>query len=122
MSDLTSKFDPIPGEDYGTCSTCGISVTTQADANSHMSETFEEAKAKGGSKGHGIRVTNPSRESRIEKEVRWLVEEALNRAMEEADDLVERGHASADEIREAFGWYSDFSDAWDEYLKEMGDA
>lgn len=115
---ITTRFDPVAGEDYGLCTDCGVSLASEGEAHTHMSSTFHEAEAKGGSKGHRISILNPSRGTRVERGVRWIVEDAVRRAVEEIDDLVEQGHASTDEIREALRWYSDFSDAWDEYINE----
>lgn len=117
MSDLTSRFDPAPDSDYGVCVQCGTSMPTKDEANAHMSTTFEDAQAKGHTRGHGVQVLNPSRSARIEREVRRTVDRVIQRAMDDLDDLVIRRDASAEEIREALGWYSDFSDAWDEYTE-----
>ena len=118
MTAQTTRFDPVAGEAYGLCTDCGTTMGTEDDAREHMSTTFEAAKAVGGSKGHGIRITNPGRGARIEREVSSRVDDAIQRAMEDIDNLVELGDASVDEILEALTWHSDFQDAWVEYNNE----
>ena len=118
MTAQTTRFDPVAGEPYGLCAECGMTMATEDDAREHMSTTFEAAKAKGGSKGHGVRITNPGRGARIEREVSSLVDDSIQRAMEDIDNLVERGDATTEEINEALRWYSDFHEAWDEYNNE----
>lgn len=115
MSNLTSRFDPAPDGDYGVCAQCGINLATQDEANAHMSATFEDAKAQGHSRGHGVQVLNPDRKARIEREVGGVVDRAIQRAMDDLDDLVSRRHVSAEEVRKALTWYTDFQEAWDEY-------
>jgi hypothetical protein len=110
---LTNKFDPKEGVDYGRCNDCDAKLPTNEESSNHMSETFKDGKS------HSVRVLNPDRHERIQREVDDEVSDAVQRAMEELDGLVERGDASAEEIFQALGWHSDFADAWQAYVEEM---
>ncbi|VXB23595.1 hypothetical protein [Citricoccus sp. K5] len=106
---MTDQFEPTPGQPYGKCNDCGAVIDSQADGRKHMSETFEQAKAEGRSKGHSISVLNPSREGRIQNAVDRIVQDAIDDALEDLEDL----DLDDDEIGEALVWHSSFRDAWD---------
>lgn len=55
-------FNPDPSLPYGFCENCARSLLTEQDAEEHMSST---AKTVEGYKSHRIRITNPTRRSRI---------------------------------------------------------
>lgn len=112
---MSGRFDPRPGEPYGSCATCGEPMSGQGAARAHMSETFD----RGAGKSHGISVTNPNRADRIRAHVSWEISVAVDAAIETLDRLVDRGDASLDEIADALRYSSnEFSDAWDEYQSE----
>lgn len=108
-----SKFDPTPGQPYGECSDCGISLETQADAREHMSAT---APGVGLGSSHGVRVTNAPREDRIRRAVSYAVDDAITEAMEDIHRIVERDGATPDELTAALAAYPDFADAYDEWV------
>ena len=83
-----------------------------------MSETHEEARKNGGNRGHTISITNPGRTGRVHSETSRIVESAMEDAMSDLQRLVDDGHATGAEIRESMWMYSDFKDAWDEWVED----
>lgn len=112
-------FDPEEGKPYGRCNDCGVEVADKDASSRHLSETFEAAKATGGSSSHSVRVLNDDREGRIKSEVRQAVSGAIDDAIEELWQLVDDGGATEEEISSALAHYSDFRDAWGEAQGEV---
>lgn len=112
-----SRFDPDPSKPYGRCKTCGIELGTQGDARSHMDDTM---RASGG-KSHSVWIANPNRATRIKWEASRIVDSAIDRALEEFDDLVQRGQLTNEEVAEALHMHPDFADAWEDYIDEGDD-
>lgn len=110
----STRFDPKPDATYGTCVTCGAEQATEADSKEHMSKTLEEARGKGKSSSHRIRIANPSRKHRIEMRTGSIVGEHLGEAMRDLERLVVDGDVTADEVSESLWMHSDFQEAWDE--------
>jgi len=108
-----SRFDPIPGQPYGECTNCGISLATQEEGREHMSATRPEA---GQGSSHRIRITNQTREDRIRSAVAWVVDDAITESMEDLHRLVERDGATPEELTAALGAHPDFADAYDEWV------
>lgn len=94
----TTRFDPpADAEVYAECRTCDHVSPTEADAGAHMHDTFEAAKAEGGSRGHSMAIITPNRERRIQREVDGIFESCfLSEAIDEVQALVD-----ADDITEA---------------------
>jgi hypothetical protein len=115
---LTDRFNQEIGPGYGACGTCGIDLQTEVDANEHMSATFKDTKAQGGSSGHGVQVLNPTRERRISTEVGSAVADAIEGALDEMDRLVDSNQLTKEEITEALRGYPDFADAWEDRNNE----
>ena len=111
-----SAFDPIPGRSYGTCLTCSLDIETEEASREHMSQTFDEAKARGESTSHRITITNAPRADRIRARVACIVEDAINESMRDFDRLVDRGDITEAELAEALRWHPDFADAREEYV------
>lgn len=111
---LTDRFNQDLGLEYGKCGTCEVELQTEVDANEHVSATFEEAKAQGETRGHSVRVLNPTRERRISSEVGSTIADAIEDALDQLDRLVASNHATEGEITTALRGYSDFADAWED--------
>lgn len=109
------RFNPDPKADYGHCLVCPATFAAAEEANAHMSATFEEAKAKGESSGHRVRITNPSRGRRIESEISRLISYAIDGVMCDIDRLVDRGDITEDEAKVALCFHPDFADAREEW-------
>lgn len=108
----TDRFDPTPDLPYGSCVTCGITLEAREDAQSHMKETLVAGKMP--RRSHTTRSMNPTREDRIEREVRFIVEDAIQDAIDEIERLVEQGHITRDEATKALRDVpGDFTDAWE---------
>lgn len=114
----STRFDQDPDAIYGTCITCGEDQHTEADSKQHMSQTLEDAKMTGQSRGHGIQILNPTRGYRIEAATSSIVDEAIERAMGDMRRLVDNDEATENEIRESLWMHSDFREAWDEWNNE----
>lgn len=111
-----SRFDPDPGKPFGQCSSCSLVIETEDDSRRHMQETFEKTETS--ARSHSIRITNPSRASRIRSRMESLVEDAIERAMENIDRLVQREDITEAEATEALRMWPDFADGWQEYVKD----
>ncbi len=105
----TTRFDVDEAAPYGSCSNCPAELATEADARSHMDATLAASED---DRSHSIRVTNPSRPSRIKREVQNLVDDATEDFVGALEDLVDRGDVTEDEATAAVGSWSDFADAW----------
>ena len=115
-----STFDPIPGKPYGTCLTCSLDIETEEASREHMSQTLDEAKARGEEpRSHRVTITNPPRTDRIRARVACIVEDAINESMYDLDRLVDRGEVTEAEIAEALRWHPDFADAREEYTEDV---
>lgn len=110
----TTRYDQDPTANYGKCGTCGITLPTEQEAKQHMSATFQEAKAKGGDRGHGIRAENPNRASRVQRSIDTIVEDAIYDAIRDIYDLVDADHITGEEVKESLKWHAGFADAWEE--------
>ena len=91
---MTNRFNPIPGEPYGQCQSCEMTLQQESDAREHMSQTMQ-----GRGPSHRIRVTNPPRERRISHAVGMIIDEALREAGSQIRDMVDQGHLTMDEAR-----------------------
>lgn len=111
-------FNPTPAIDYGKCSTCDESMPTEEDANIHMFETFKAAISLGKSRGHAIKILNPSRVMRIQRGIDRIIDDAISDAMEEIDALINSDSISEEEAKEALNCHPDFANAWEEYYNE----
>ncbi|MFB7917062.1 hypothetical protein [Streptomyces sp. NPDC056061] len=115
----TRRFDSDPDEPYGRCLQCpSLVLTTQADATTHMTETYVAAQADGGTSGHSVEVTNPPRSRRIETEVARVVDTAITDAIDRLQRLVELGDVTAEEITHSLRWHNEFDEAWQEHFNE----
>lgn len=103
----TNRFDQLDLDEhpYGECQDCGVSLRDEAAASDHMK-----------SSRHAVWVRNPGRQRRIDREVSWEVESAVDGLFERLYDLVEDDSATAEEIEKALGWQS--FDGWLDYVNE----
>lgn len=114
----TSRFDPVPDSPYASCKGCDITLSSQAEANTHMHDTFEAAKAEGHTGGHRITILNPSREQRIHRELSRTLDFAIARAHEDLYELVAGEHATEAEIDKALQSFPDFAEGWSDYCAD----
>lgn len=91
---ITARFNPIPGEPYGQCQSCEMTLQQESDAREHMDQTMHD---KGPS--HRIWVTNPPRDRRIRHAVGQIIDEALREAGSQIRDMIDQGHLTLDEAR-----------------------
>lgn len=111
---------------YARCNTCGVDLPTKDAQRAHMDATMAEARqANPNTKSlssHSTRVINPTPEEVEANRVRRLVESAVERATEdccqELDDEVSRGRLTNEQVKEELRHYSDFADAWDEWVTQ----
>lgn len=97
---MSTRFDPIPGEPFGECETCGLVIETDADSTAHL-----EASITGqlGRSTHTVVVLNAPRKRRIDQWVSHVERRSVDDAVDEIVDAVSRGELTADEARRA--WY-----------------
>lgn len=105
-----SRYDQRQDEKYGVCETCKVDLSTEGEADAHMKETGAASASR---RSHTVRVTNPTREMRIQAMVDDVVQDAIEEALETLRDSQSRGDVTSDEITEALKWHSDFSDEWE---------
>lgn len=110
---MTNRFSPAADEPYGSCKNCDALFATREEMSAHLSETFEQGGRVNGN-GHTARVTNSTRAERIRSHVQFAIESAIYDFMEEMERDIDRGHLTAEEVREALGGHPDFGDAWEE--------
>lgn len=95
-------FNPDPDKDYGICKNCGVSLKTQDDTSAHLVASR-----------HTVRITNPSRASRIRDEVDWITgSHALYDAIDELWELVADSDATEDEITDSIISWDRLRDEW----------
>ena len=115
----SSRFDQEPGIDYGKCNDCGVALPTEREANDHMASTFEESKAStetGFGRGHAVRIMNPTRPARIKREISLLIDDAIQAALSEIDDLIAADHITKEEAADELQFqHADFTEEWQEY-------
>lgn len=102
----STRFDPLPGEAYGSCVDCGISLATSDDADAHRRESYRNGSS------HTTRGTNPDRERRIQSHVNDVVSMAIADALDDLQGDIDNGHITEEEMVDALRWHSDFADAW----------
>lgn len=105
-----SRYDQKQGEKYGVCEKCGVNLGTEGEADVHMQETSAASASR---RSHTVRITNPTREMRIQSMVDDVVQDAIEEALDTLRDAQSRGDVSSDEITEALKWHSDFSNEWE---------
>lgn len=106
---MTGKYDQIEGVPYGRCVDCGIELATDADGIAHRAATMGPS---GQGPSHSTRAENAPRAQRIQQMVDHTVYDAIEEALDKLRDEIDRGDVTADEVREALRWHSDFGDAW----------
>ena len=108
-----SRYDQIPGKDYGHCMDCDTTFANRAEMYEHLSATVVP-----NDKSHGGRVTNPTRAERIQQELSLLADNALSRYLDNIDELTRHG-VTEEEITEALKSVDiDVSYGWADYLQE----
>ena len=109
----SQRFEPREDENYGKCLSCGIDIVAVEDSVGHMNETFSATKA--GERGHTISVLNPTRLSRIQNGIDSVLDDAMTRAAEEVDRMIDNNDITEAEAQTAIANYSDFADFWEEW-------
>lgn len=110
---MTDRFDQKPGEPYARCVECEFTSSDQPAMGEHSR-----------TKKHRYRVTNPTREEALRREVEREAEDALEAALDEFTTslyrLHEREGVAMEEIAEAikrmFVPDPDFAEAWKEFI------
>jgi len=127
---MSGRFDPKPGEPYARCNDCDFIAVTKQEISAHSSETMKPTGETIGvtAEGHGYRVTNPTREEAISREVRREANDALESAVSEFVETIYRLHdregVSLAELTAAVRavWAdADFAEAWAEYIADEED-
>lgn len=113
MTELNDRNDPRPGEPYGSCETCGITLPDKKQADDHMSATFATSSS-AQMHSHTINVTNPERMTRVANQIGCIVSDAIESALDQINQAVRRGDMSKEETHDALRFYGDFRDAWDD--------
>lgn len=136
---LNDRNDPQPGLAYAVCETCQVDLDDQPSAREHMSATVAPVSGEPGvtARGHRIRIINPTRSERVQRQVEQILtdaveeepgevdirsreleitEAAVELAVEKLQEAVERGDAAHGEITEALRHQMEFLDAWREAL------
>ena len=72
-----SMYDQEIGKDYASCSDCTATFPTREEMKAHFRETSPN-----GRRSHSARITNPTREERIESEISNLADDALSALVE----------------------------------------
>lgn len=113
-----SRFDPKPDEPYGTCK-CGETVATRDAMSAHFKAVADANGGRAGGSAHSVRITNQTREERIESELENIVESAVRDIMDELDRLIDKGDITEDEATEATKSVDiDLFDQWKEYVSK----
>jgi hypothetical protein len=105
---MSNRYDPDPTKPYGTCETCGEKLADKDAVHAHFAATRSDSTP-----SHRVQITNPTRLERIERELDYAVESALNDFTEEAYRLLDDG-VTEEEITEAMRMvHGDFGNAWE---------
>lgn len=113
-----SRFDPKPDEPYGTCR-CGETLATRDAMSTHFNAVRDANGGRAGGSAHSVRITNQTRDERIESELESLVEDAVQNIMDELDRLITKGDLTEDEAAEATKSVDiDLFDQWKAYISE----
>ena len=107
---------------YAKCQDCDVDLADRAAINAHSSETMTPTGKPTGkpgvvSRGHHIRIVNPTEGERRASRARLAIADALSAAVDHLVEVVDRGDVTADEIGSQM-WGFDLADEWDQYLKE----
>lgn len=105
----TTRFNQDESRPHGRCLTCGITIATAEDGNTHMSETMGDAGS------HQILSNNPTRERRISVAVDEIVNASIDKAMEAVDMLISREEITEEEAATALKSWPDFEEAWGDW-------
>lgn len=105
---------------YGKCIDCGVTLQTEEVSRQHHMDTLpERADENGRSSSHSTRVLNPPREDKLAAHIARIVEDALDKANEDLEELEDLdGGYTVEEITEALRHHGEFHDAWKEYCNE----
>lgn len=108
------------GKPYGVCMSCGTEIADYDAMQAHFSETMH-----GTTRGsHSIRVTNPTREERVQQAIDRIVYDSIEDALSKLEREVGYGRAiSLDEARKALRHHETFLEMWDqEYADDINDS
>lgn len=107
----SKRFEPREDENYGKCLSCGIDIVTVEDSVEHMNSTMKDSPT--GS--HSVSVINPTRLSRVQNGIDSVLDDALTRAAEEVDRMIDNNDITMEEADKAAANWPDFADFWDEW-------
>ena len=110
----SEHFDQVEGSNYGNCLGCETTFATQELMYKHLSDTYDKSK----NSGHRARVTNPTRAERIEQQACAIVEEAIDKMLDEIDQLVLDEAITEEEAKEALRTQTvDLSQEYSDYIE-----
>lgn len=108
---------------YAQCVTCGIDLPTPAIRDAHTRETFNASPGPL-HRSHSTQTVNPTPEEAERSRLRYIVADAVDRAVgdfiERVERAVDRGEITAEQVAEELRSYPDFADGWDEFMAEAG--
>jgi hypothetical protein len=113
----------VQTDQYAICLTCGVEHVDRAAMNQHGRDTLAPTGEQGvTARGHRSRVVNPTPEEVVENRARSTVdravEDALSEAFEDLDRSIRRGDVSEEAVTRALRNYPDFADGWTEWLAD----
>lgn len=99
-----------------TCNDCPSTFEDREGMERHMSETMP----KDGGQSHRISGGMPPGPTRSdeEREVARVMEEALDRALEDLQRFVDKGTVTEEQVTAMLSSWPDFQEAWENYLAE----
>lgn len=98
------------------CRDCDVDLPDQAAREAHLEETLEASPER---RSHTIAGGKTRERSPEEVEVSSVVNDALDRVLDELQRLVTRGKVSDEEhMTTLLAAYPDFQEAWENYLAE----
>jgi hypothetical protein len=105
---------------YAKCNDCEQVLITPEDAQQHGEDTMTPVEGEGAIKarGHSRHVLNPTREQVVASMVDYAVERAMESFFNDIDNDVHRGRLTTEEVTKALRGWPDFSDGWEEWVRE----
>lgn len=113
----SDRFTPLNTGPYGRGED-GEIFQSKEEADAYIKRTMAEALANGGSRSTSVTINHATREDLIRRFVISEVEDALEEAMNELCDAVDKGDATADEIRKALSYAIDLEEMFNEWLED----
>lgn len=104
---------------HSKCVTCGEFLATPEDAANHRQQTFGERKNEQGySASHQTRTINPTEDEQLAAKIHRIIDNAIEEAVDEIGEILYNNKDSHKVINDAMKGYSDFEEAWEEYIND----